>query len=305
MAGKSGRQQWHGGVRTLAGDVWARLKRDRTALACLVVIVVYCLMASWGEWVYWSARVQDVVPIYQVQDFGHRYEPPSGAHWLGTDALGRDVFHRTIQGARIAFRVGIITSLLALPIAMVLGGAAGYFGGRWDECVVWLYSTVASIPSLLLILVIASVVGHGLIGVYLGIGLTTWVGLCRLLRAEFLKHRQLQYVEAARSLGAGHARIIIRHILPNLFHLVIINFSLRFGNAVGTEVILSFLGVGAEGEPSWGIMISDARLRLWQGVWWELAASIGATFFIVLAFNVFGDALRDAMDPRLRMVEGS
>jgi peptide/nickel transport system permease protein len=201
--------------------------------------------------------------------------------------------------------VGIITSLLALPIAMILGGVAGYFGGRIDELIVWLYSSVASIPSLLLILVIASVVGGGLWGVYLGIGLTTWVGLCRLLRGEVLKHRQLQYVEAARALGAGHFRIIFRHIFPNLFHLVIINFSLRFGNAVSTEVILSFLGVGAEGEPSWGIMISDARLRLWQGVWWELAAAVGATFFIVLAFNVFGDALRDALDPRLRMVEGS
>lgn len=224
-------------------------------------------------------------------------------HPLGTDNLGRDVFQRTIQGARIAFQVGIITSCIAIPIGVILGCLAGYFGGKTDDFIVWLYSTFSSIPGLLFILAIAMVVGKGLLGVYLGIGLTTWVNLCRLIRGEVMKHKLRPYVQAAHALGLGHFRIMFRHILPNVFHIVIITFSLRFPAAISTEVFLSFLGIGVQGEPSWGIMISNARLRLWQGVWWEMTFVTTAIFFIVLAFNLLGDALRDALDPRLRTSE--
>jgi peptide/nickel transport system permease protein len=144
------------------------------------------------------------------------------------------------------------------------------------------------------------VVGKGLLGVYLGIGLTTWVGLCRLIRGEVIKHKARPYVLAARALGLSRLRIMFRHILPNVAHVVIVTFTIRFPAAVSTEVIMSFLGIGVEGEPSWGIMISNARLRLWQGIWWEMAFATLAIFFLVLAFNLLGDALRDALDPRLR-----
>jgi peptide/nickel transport system permease protein len=221
-------------------------------------------------------------------------------HPLGTDGLGRDVFQRLVQGTRIAFLVGMVTSLIAIPIGVILGCIAGYFGGKVDDVIVWLYSTFACIPGLLFILSIAMVVGKGLLGVYLGIGLTTWVGLCRLIRGEVIKHKARPYVTAARALGLSHPRIILRHILPNVFHVVIVTFTIRFPAAVGTEVIMSFLGIGVEGEPSWGIMISNARLRLWQGIWWEMAFATLAIFGLVLAFNLLGDALRDALDPRLR-----
>ncbi len=224
-------------------------------------------------------------------------------HPLGTDNLGRDVFQRTVQGARIAFQVGIITACIAIPIGVILGCLAGYFGGKTDDFIVWLYSTFSSIPGLLFILAIAMVVGKGLLGVYLGIGLTTWVNLCRLIRGEVLKHKARPYVQAARVLGLGPCRIMFGHILPNVFHIVIITFSLRFPAAISTEVFMSFLGIGVQGEPSWGIMISNARLRLWQGVWWEMTFVTAAIFFIVLAFNLLGDALRDAFDPRLRTSE--
>jgi len=229
-----------------------------------------------------------------------QYQPPGWAHPLGTDGLGRDVLQRLIQGSRIAFQVGVVTSLIAIPIGVLLGCLGGYFGGRIDDFIVWLYSTFASIPSLLFILAISMLVGKGLLGVFLGIGLTTWVGLCRLIRGEVNKHKQRPYVEAARALGCSSWRIMFRHILPNLVHIVIVTFTLRFPAAIGTEVFMSFLGIGVANEPSWGLMINSARLRLWQGVWWEMTFVTIAIFLVVLAFNLLGDALRDALDPRLR-----
>ncbi len=271
-----------------------------TRQASFWIVLLFALMAFYGESVYRWHQWNDTTPPYKQQDLAHQYEPPSRAHWMGTDNLGRDVFQRLVQGSRVAFQVGIVTSLIAIPIGVLLGLLAGYFGGRTDDVVVWLYSTFASIPGLLFILAIAMVVGKGLTGVFLGIGLTTWVGLCRLIRAEVLKHRDRAYVQAARALGYSHARIMFRHILPNVLHIVIVMFTLRFPAAVGTEVFMSFLGLGVQGEPSWGIMINNARTRLWQGVWWEMTFVTLAVFLLVLSFNALGDALRDALDPRLR-----
>jgi peptide/nickel transport system permease protein len=190
--------------------------------------------------------------------------------------------------------------LIAIPLGVLLGLLGGYFGGRVDSLVVWLCATVASMPGLLFILAISMVVGQGLLGIYMGIGLTTWVGVCRTIRAEVIKHRNRAYVQAARVLGYSHGRIMFRHILPNVAHIVLIQFSLRFPAAVSTEVFISFLGIGVQGEPSWGIMINNARLRLWQGVGWEMTAVTLAIFVLVLVFNHLADALRDALDPALR-----
>jgi len=319
--------------RSLWGDALRRMWRRPDQRVCLGVILLFTAAALWGEFVFWRYRLRDETPPYNRVDMTKAYRPPSPwarpfaraaealgpeagrwaiarkglanllEHPLGTDNLGRDVAQRLVQGARIAFQVGIITSLIAIPIGVILGLIAGYFGGRVDDLIVWLYSTVASMPGLLFILAIAMVAGKGLKGVYLGIGLMTWTGLCRLIRAEVIKHRERPYVVAARTLGAGPFRIMFRHILPNVFHLVIISFSLRFPSAIGTEVFMSFLGIGVQGEPSWGIMISNARLRLWHGMWWEMTAVTAAVFLVVLAFNLAGDGLRDALDPRLRTGE--
>jgi ABC-type dipeptide/oligopeptide/nickel transport system permease subunit len=223
---------------------------------------------------------------------------------LGSDNLGRDVLQRLLQGTRIAFHVGVMTSLIALPLGVLLGCLGGYFGGRIDSLVVWLCATVASIPSLLLILAVSMVVGKGLAGVTWGIGLTTWVSVCRSIRAEVIKHRGRTYVEAARVLGYSHARILLRHILPNVMHIVLISFSIRFPAAVGTEVFVSFLGIGVQGEPSWGVMLNNARLRLWQGVWWEMTFVTLAIFGLVLVFNVLADRLRDLLDPTVGRMGG-
>lgn len=285
---------------TSSPSAMAVLVSRRSTRVCLFIVAVYALMAGFGEVVYQWHQWRDTVPAYQVQDISQRFLPPGPGHWMGTDALGRDVGSRLVQGTRIAFRVGIITSLIAIPIGVLLGALAGYFGGRVDDVIVWVYSTFAAIPGLLFILAIAMIAGKGMLGVYLGIGLTMWVGVCRLIRAEVIKQRALTYVTAAGVLGYSHARILFRHILPNVAHVIIVVFTLRFPASISTEVFMSFLGLGVQGEPSWGIMINNARFRLWQGVWWEMTFVTLAVFLIVLAFNLLGDALRDALDPRVR-----
>jgi len=269
-------------------------------MCCLGLVLFFTLLAVYGEVVHLYYHVKDMTPYYQKTNLDLAYQSPGLHHWMGTDGLGRDVLARLVQGVRIAYKVGIITSVIAIPIGVVLGCLAGFFGGRVDDFIVWLYSTFASMPGLLFILAIAMVVpDRGLLGVYLGIGLTTWVGLCRLVRGEVMKHKEQTYVHAAKALGLGSGRIMFRHILPNITHVIIVTFTLRFPAAVGTEVIMSFLGIGVQDEPSWGLMIETARMRLWQGMWWEMTFVTIALFLLVLAFNLLGDALRDALDPRL------
>ena len=281
---------------------------------CLIVLALYTAAAVFGEVQYRVARIRDVTPAYNVVNTSARYLPPCSTvtikqsnnqtikqfFLLGTDNLGRDVGLRLVQGTRIAFHVGIVTSLIAIPLGVLLGLLGGYFGGKVDSLVVWLCATVASMPGLLFVLAISLVVGQGLLGIYLGIGLTTWVGTCRTIRAEVMKHRDRAYVQAAKTLGYSHARIMFRHILPNVAHIILIQFSIRFPSAVATEVFISFLGIGVQGEPSWGIMINNARLRLWQGVWWEMAFTTAAIFVLVLVFNRLADDIRDRLDPALR-----
>ncbi len=274
---------------------------------CLAVLALYAGAALFGEAQYRIARFRDVTPAYNRVAAEQRFLPPlvpapkTGERYLlGTDSLGRSVALRLVQGARIAFHVGIVTSLIAIPLGVILGLLGGYLGGKVDSLVLWLSATVASMPGLLFILAISLVVGQGLLGIYLGIGLTTWVGTCRTIRAEVMKHRDRAYVQAAKTLGYSPLRIMFRHILPNVAHIVLIQFSIRFPSAVSTEVFISFLGIGVQGEPSWGIMINSARLRLWQGVWWEMTFTTLAIFLLVLVFNHLADALRDRLDPALR-----
>ena len=247
----------------------------------LAVLLAFLLAAAFGEVQYRVARLRDVTPAYNRVDTLQRYLPPGAGHWLGTDNLGRSVALRLVQGARIAFIVGIMTSALAIPLGVLLGLLGGYFGGKMDSLVLWLCATVASMPGLLFILAISLVFGQGILGIIMGVGLTTWVGVCRTIRAEVIKHRDRAYVQAARVLGYSPVRIMFRHILPNVAHIILIQFSIRFPSAVSTEVFISFLGIGIQGEPSWGVMINNARLRLWQGIWWEMAFVTLAIFLLV------------------------
>ncbi|MBI2605650.1 MAG: ABC transporter permease [Deltaproteobacteria bacterium] len=276
-------------------DAWRRMRRDRLAVASLVVIALYTLLAL-------AAKLGFIATPWDAE-VGTAYAAPSLASLktiFGTDIFGRSVLHKVIHGTRIAMSVGLVTSLIAIPIGVTLGALAGYFGGLVDEAIVWFYTTLSSIPSIMLLVAFTYVLGKGIFSVYIALGVTGWIGLARLIRGEFIKHKHREYVIAAESIGAGHVKRIFRHILPNVSHIVIINFSLQFQTAIKSEVILSYLGLGVQGQPSWGVMIDDSKLELARGVWWQLSAATLAMFFVVLAFNIFGDALRDALDPKLK-----
>ncbi len=242
-------------------------------------------------------------------------------HVFGTDKVGQDVFYQTLKSIRTGLLIGTLTTLVMLPFAVVLGIMAGYFG-RWvDDLIQYTYTTLSSIPGVLLIA--ASILS---LQVYLAnhpqrftsfaessdlrllflcliLGVTSWTSLCRLLRAETLKLRELDYVEAATALGVHHGRIISRHILPNVMHVVFITVALDFSGLVLAEAVLSYVGVGVDPSMnSWGNMINQARLEMARDpvVWWSLLAALVFMFTIVLAANLFSDAVRDAFDPRLR-----
>ncbi len=221
-----------------------------------------------------------------------------GRHLLGTDILGRDVLHLTLKGARVALLIGGLTSAIAIPLALLFGITAGYYGRRIDDVVVFVINTLASIPGILLLIVLIVALGQGPVQVCVALAITGWTGLCRLVRGETLKLRELDYVQAARALGVSQFRILTRHILPNLMHLVVITFVLMFSGFVLSEAVLSYLGVGIDG--SWGQMIDQARDELSRDpiIWWNLAGASTALFALVLCVNLVGDAVRDVLDPR-------
>ena len=241
-------------------------------------------------------------------------------HIFGTDKVGQDVFYASLKSIRTGLVIGTLTTLIMLPFAVLLGIMAGYFRGWIDDVIQYVYTTLNSIPGVLLIA--AAVL---LVQVYLQtqgerfdnteradlrllflcmiLGITSWTGLCRLLRGESLKLRELDYIQSATALGVGHFTIISRHILPNVMHIVLIAVVLDFSGLVLAEAVLSYVGVGVDPTMhSWGNMINQARLEMAREpmVWWSLAAAFAFMFVLVLAANLFADAVRDAFDPRLR-----
>ena len=292
------------------GGLWAdalrRLVRRKAAMVSFAVIVTYFSLAAAA----YLAEIFDwKVPIIRYsQQVGTAYERPGRQHLLGTDMFGQSVLRKTLYGAKVSLTVALCASFISMTLGVSLGAMAGYFRGFIDQVVIWLYSTLSSVPYILLILGFAVVLrnksilglrGTGTAATCVVIGLTSWVGICRLVRAEVIKRAASEHILAARSYGCSSARIILKHLVPGIFHVVIIDFCVRFVRFVHTEVILSFLGLGERSGCSWGAMISDARLELLRGVWWQMTAATAAILLISLALNIFGDALRDCLDPEL------
>lgn len=248
-----------------------------------------------------------------------------GSHWLGTDKVGNDILFTALKGVRTGIVIGAGTTIIIIPFAIFFGVVAGYYGGWIDDMVQYVYTTLASIPGVLLIVAFMLLFGsqgyqggllsgeHIRLGVFvpndrlfwlaLILGITSWTDLCRLIRGETLKLRELEYVQASKAFGVSRPGIIYRHIVPNVMHLVLITFVLQFSGLVLAEAVLSYIGIGVGPEMgSWGNMINTARLELSRDpiVWWNLFAAFAFMFALVLPANIFGDAVRDALDPRLR-----
>ena len=303
--------------RSLWGDARRRIFRDPSAMICLVIIVLYALIAVGGVCYEWAAEhYEDITSFEDTSDYDNKNLPPSfeaPKFWFGTDWAGKSVLYKTLLGVKVSLTVGFMANIIAIPFGMLLGALAGFYGKWIDALVVWLFSTLASIPGIILLIAMRyafqnapPVLGidlGGIHGLYVTLGVISWIGTCRLVRAEVMKIRELDYVIAARAIGTPGFVILLRHVIPNVLHLAIINFSLGFVWAVKAEVILSYLNLGVPvGVPSWGRMINAARSDLFMGRWWELTFAVGAMFFLVLALNILGDRLRDALDPKLRNV---
>jgi peptide/nickel transport system permease protein len=221
---------------------------------------------------------------------------------FGGDKWGRDVLKKVIKGTQTSMFVGLAAAALATLIGTLFGALAGYYGRATDDFFNWFYSIFTAVPYLLLILAIAAVLQQkGTLTVVLILGLTGWPGIFRLVRAEYLKHRVREYIQAADAIGASHARRMFVHILPNVSHVILVQLSLHVVLFIKSEVILSFLGFGVGVETvSWGSMLNEAQSELILGKWWQLAAATLAMATLVTAFSLFTDALRDALDPRLK-----
>ncbi len=229
---------------------------------------------------------------------------------FGADRIGRDVLDKGIKGAQVSIAVGLAAALFATLVGTILGALAGYFGGAVDDFLEWLYNVFTAIPYILLVFALAAVLKSGPLAKVFGNGVWTiviilsavgWTGIYRLVRAEYMKHRSREYVRAAEAIGASHASRMFTHILPNISHVVLVQLSLHVVSFIKSEVILSFLGLGVPIDMvSWGTMLSEASSDLVQGYWWQLAVATVFMATFVTAFALLTDALRDALDPKLR-----
>jgi oligopeptide transport system permease protein len=220
---------------------------------------------------------------------------------FGADRYGRDVLKKAIKGAQVSIIVGLASALVATAIGSVLGAFAGFFGGLIGDALEWLYNVFTSIPYILLIFAFAAVSGRGIVSVIVILGLTGWTGVYRLLRAEYIKHCNREYVRAAQAIGAAPLSRMFGHILPNVSHVILVQLSLNVVSFIKAEVILSFLGLGVSVDSvSWGTMLNEAQSELILGKWWQLAAATLFMAVFVTAFSLFTDSLRDALDPKLR-----
>ncbi|MGI8854750.1 MAG: oligopeptide ABC transporter permease [Thermomicrobiales bacterium] len=273
--------------------VLRRFRENKLAVAGLIVIAL----------MYAIAIAAPLISRYDanVQNPGFRSKPPSAEHWLGTDRNTRDVYARLIVGARVSLSVGFTAVLIIMSVGTALGAIAGFFGGWVDAVIMRFTDILLSIPQILLLISAAALFKAGLQTTVIVIGLTSWPGAARLVRGQFLSLRNQEFVTAARAIGATPLQIIRRHLFPNTLAVIIVEATLWLSYAILLEAALSYLGLGVQiPTPSWGNMLQQGQTELLNGAWWLTLFPGMAIFITVLAFNLMGDGLRDALDPRLR-----
>jgi peptide/nickel transport system permease protein len=279
--------------------VWTRFRKHKMAMFGTIVVILMLLICFLGAWIYTAATGY----YYTGQDLAHRYELPSAAHWFGTDDLGRDVLARILYGGRVSLEVGLISALASVVIGSLVGVMSGYFGGWVDEALMRFTDVMMSLPYLPLYLVLAMAFGPGfwtLVGIFIAFG---WMGDARMVRGVVLSLKNMEYVEAARALGASPWRIMLKHLLINSMAVIIVSTTLLMGANIVGEAALSFLGLGIQPpQPSWGNILQTASEYIFaprNGPWLIFYPGF-FLFMTVLSFNFAGDGLRDALDPRLK-----
>ncbi len=296
---------------TYWGDAWRRLKKNKVAMVSLIIIIIIVLAAIIGPL---------VIPYkYSDQLKGQENLWPSLKHPFGTDSLGRDMLVRILYGARISLSVGFVACLINLTIGVLYGGIAGFIGGKVDNIMMRIIDIIYSIPTMLYVILLSvafkesfkdlfelqffaplKAAGSGLISIYLAIGLSYWVVMARIVRGQILSLKEQEYITAAKTLGASNIRTLLRHLIPNCIGPIIVTTMLLIPDAIFTESFLSFIGLGVDAPvPSWGGLASDA-LSGFRSYFYLLLFPCAAISITILAFNLFGDGLRDALDPRMR-----
>ncbi|MGE5893554.1 MAG: ABC transporter permease [bacterium] len=272
-------------------DLWKRLKNNRLALSGGVIVLLLFLLAL-------SAPLLTPYDPNEI-DRNHILSSPNMHHWLGTDDLGRDVFSRMLSGSRISLMVGFVAVGIALIVGILFGSVAGYYGGKFDLIIMRYIDIMLSVPTFFLILAIIAFIGPGIWSIMIIIGLTSWMGIARLVRAEFLSLNTREYILSAKSLGASDIRIIVRHMLPNSLAPVFVSAVLGVAAAVLVESGLSFLGLGVQPpDASWGNILTLGKSNI-EIAWWLSVYPGLAILITVLGYNLLGEGLRDALDPRI------
>ncbi|MFW5789442.1 MAG: ABC transporter permease [Spirochaetota bacterium] len=273
-------------------DAWRRLRRNPVAMTGLVLVVLITLIAILAPW---------LTPYdYFTQDLTSANEAPSGDHWFGIDALGRDVLTRVLYGSRISMTVAYVSAAIIFFVGVIYGGIAGYVGGRTDMVMMRIVDIISGIPNMLYLILFMVTLGPGLRSIILALGITLWMGMARMVRAEVLSLRNQEFTIAAQALGISRSRILVTHLIPNSMGTIIVNLTFAIPIAIFSESFLSFLGLGVSApQASWGTLSAEA-LQSYMVYPHQLLFPALAICITILAFNFLGDGLRDALDPKMR-----
>jgi oligopeptide transport system permease protein len=271
-------------------DAWHRLQRNRLAVAGGVILIVLAILCVAGPWFLQAT--------YQEQNLGLGATPPSAAHWLGTDTLGRDLLVRLLYGGRISLGVGLCATFVALTIGVVYGAVAGYLGGKADAVMMRIVDIIYALPFTIFVILLMVFFGRNIILLFVAIGAVEWLTMARIVRSQIMTLKKMEFIEAARALGYGHRRIIFRHLLPNALGPIIVYATLTIPAVMLLEAFLSFLGLGVQPPmSSWGTLIKDGAEKM-EEYWWLLVFPGGVFSLTLFSLNFLGDGLRDALDVR-------
>jgi len=284
-------------------DIWRRFRKNRTAMVGLCIFGALILTAIFADLIAPPVYVEAAnihIPKAVYQDLRNDRAYPSAQHWFGTDNLGRDIFARVVHGSRISLMVGMIVVSIASVSGITLGAIAGFYGGVYDNILMRMIDILLAIPNILLAISITAALGANLVNLMIAVGISQIPTYARLVRGSVLTLKDQEFIEAARSIGANDLRLVLRHILPNCIAPIIVNATMGLGSAILSAAALSFIGLGIQPPtPEWGAMLNEGRTIMVE--FWPVAVFPGlAIALVVFGFNVLGDGLRDALDPRLK-----